>query len=432
MGLRHSFISVICAALVSACGESDPKLVGERIDIRPDMVAPENISKSVGLGAAIPFTSWTHRNGNAAHSVAMPIWTKAPELLFAIDIGEGDSRRARITADPVIANSVVYTLDARARVTATGTGGGAIWTADVTPGADNASDASGGGLAYGDGTLFVTTGFGEITALDAASGQEIWTQDLDAPGTAAPTVFDGLVYVVARNGTAWALNADTGRIAWQLDATATIASFGGGAGVAVNKDIAIFPFPSGEIIGTFPKGGLRRWSNVISGERLGRVSGLINDISSDPVISGNRAYVGNLGGQLAALSLADGERIWTAAEGALGPVWPAGNAVFFVNDLNELVRLDAADGGSVWRVQLPQTGEKKFGRKPVTFAHYGPILAGGRLVVTSTDGKLRMFDPASGASVGTLDIPGGAATAPAVANGALFVVSKEGQLLSFR
>uniref|UniRef100_A0AAN0M6J3 Uncharacterized protein n=1 Tax=Yoonia rhodophyticola TaxID=3137370 RepID=A0AAN0M6J3_9RHOB len=31
-------------------------------------------------------------------------------------IGEGDSRRARITADPVVAGGVIYTLDARATV----------------------------------------------------------------------------------------------------------------------------------------------------------------------------------------------------------------------------------------------------------------------------------------------------------------------------
>ena len=45
---------------------------------------------------------------------------------------------------------------------------------------------------------------------------------------------------------------------------------------------------------------------------------------------------------------------------------------------------------------------------------------------------VRMYDPASGALVGTSPIPGGAASGPVLAQGLLFVVSGQGQLLAFR
>ena len=64
--------------------------------------------------------------------------------------------------------------------------------------------------------------------------------------------------------------------------------------------------------------------------------------------------------------------------------------------------------------------------------HYGPVLAGGKLYVASSDGYLRVFDPASGALIGTAEIPGGAAAAPAVAGQTLYVVSHDGQLIAFR
>uniref|UniRef100_UPI0040486DA5 outer membrane protein assembly factor BamB family protein n=1 Tax=Yoonia sp. TaxID=2212373 RepID=UPI0040486DA5 len=299
-----------------------------------------------------------------------------------------------------------------------------------TPGRDRATDASGGGVSVAGGRVFVTTGFGELTALDAATGRALWTQDLDAPGTSAPTILGDLVYVVARNSTAWALDVNTGRTEWQISGTPSVANFGGGAGVAVNDDIALFPFSSGEVVATVPKGGTRRWSTVVSGERSGQAATVVSDISADPVISGDRAYVGNFGGQLAALDLAKGERIWTAREGAMGPVWPAGNAVFLVNDLNQLVRLNAATGAPVWRVDLPQTEQSN--RKRVKAANYGPILAGGRLIVASSLGNLLHYDPTSGALIATTPIAGGAATNPVVAGGTLYVISKEGQLLAFR
>ncbi len=418
--------------LLTACGERDVILPGERFDIRDTAQAFENTSKPVNFASARTNADWTHRNGAADHAMHHPALGSTLSRFLTAEIGEGDSRRARITADPVVSGDVIYTLDARARVTATSISGAQVWAADVTPGSDGASDASGGGLAIEGGRVYVTTGFGELTVLDATSGAEIWTQDLDAPGTSAPTVADGLVYVVAKNGTAYALDVNDGRIQWQTAGLAATASFGGGAGVAVNGDVAVIPFSSGQVIGAFPKGGLQRWSTNVAGARPGQAMAAFGDISADPVLSNGRAYVGNLGGQLVAIDLSDGEQIWSANDGAISPVWPAGNALFFVNDLNQLVRVDAGTGTAVWRIDLPKFGDEKVIKRRSQVAHYGPILAGGRLIVASSDGNLRSFDPASGQLIGATPIPGGAASTPAVAGGALYVVSKTGQLLGFR
>ncbi|MFZ1340137.1 MAG: PQQ-binding-like beta-propeller repeat protein [Paracoccaceae bacterium] len=75
--------------------------------------------------------------------------------------------------------------------------------------------------------------------------------------------------------------------------------------------------------------------------------------------------------------------------------------------------------------------EKVKKRKAIT-AHYGPVLAGGRLWVASSDGKLSGFSPTDGSLVYQTDIPGGAASQPAVAGGVLYVVSGKGQVVAFR
>ena len=431
MTVKSIFLAGLVAALATGCGERDVKLVGERIDIRA-ATAFENQARPLNLAAARNNADWTHRNGGADHQITHPALGTNLRQIFSVNIGQGDGRRARITSEPVVSGGVIYTLDAGARVTATATSGAPVWATDVTPGSDNAGDASGGGVSVASGMVFVTTGFGELTALDAATGREVWTQDLNAPGTSAPTVRDGLVYVVARNSMAWALDITTGRIQWQLTGAPSVANFGGGAGVAVNGDIAVFPFPSGEVKATFPQGGTSRWETSISGERVGRASALITDIAGDPVIADGRVYVGNFGGQLAALDAFSGDRIWTAAEGVQGPVWPAGNAVFLINDLNDLVRLNAATGDPVWRATLPTTALESSRRQSAVAAHYGPILAGGRLIVASSDGLLRQFDPVSGALTGTTQIADGAASSPVVAGGTLYVISKTGQLVAFR
>ena len=429
----HFRLSAVCAfALLLGCGETDVILPGERFDIRPQQNIV-NQSAPIALPGQVANASWTHRNGNASHQISHPALSSTPQLLFATSIGEGDSLRARITADPVVSNGVIYTLDALASVTATSLSGARLWSVNLTPGSDGALDASGGGVAVAGGRVFVTTGFGEVVMLDAASGGEIWTQDLDAPGVSAPTVFGDLAYIVGRDGTGWALEADSGRIRWQLTATPALGVFAGGAGVAADSNIAIFPFPSGEVIATFPEGGLQRWSTVVSGARSGSAAATISDIAGDPVIRGNDVYIGSFAGQIVKLDVSNGDRIWTAQEGAISPVWPVGNAVFALNDLNELVRLNDSDGTPVWKVQLPGLLEAGFfGGSNEVVAHYGPVLAGGRLIVASSDGLIRQFDPVSGALVGSIPIEGGAATNPVVAGQTLYVVSKTGQLHAFR
>jgi outer membrane protein assembly factor BamB len=425
-------IAALSLVVLAACGEDDVILPGERFDIRQQPVSV-NQSAPINLSATQVNPQWTHRNGNPSHSIAHPALGGNLASAFVVNIGEGDSAAARITSHPVVAGGVVYTIDARALVTATTVNGTQLWQRDLTPSRDGRGDASGGGISVSGGQVFVTTGFGEITAMDASTGAVAWVQDLDAPASAAPTVRGDLVYVVARDSTAWALNSANGRISWQQSGVPSTANFGGGASPATRGDYVVFPFPSGEVLATYPLGGIPRWSTVVSGDRLGSASAVINDIAGDPVISGNRVYIGNFGGRTVAINLSDGARLWTAAEGAISPVWPVGNAVFLINDINELVRLNADSGAPVWRVALPSFEEDENTRSQKrVFTHYGPVLAGGRLIVTSSDGAIRQFDPTSGALVAQIDLPGGAASGPVIANETLYVLSKTGQLHALR
>ena len=65
------------------------------------------------------------------------------------------------------------------------------------------------------------------------------------------------------------------------------------------------------------------------------------------------------------------------------------------------MRLDAVDrrGDLVGRSALFHQGRSRASVEAI-YAHYGPVLAGGRLVVASSDGVLRFFSPTDGALVG--------------------------------
>lgn len=425
-------------ALVAACADKEEILPGERLELRAlqqDGAAAPAVNRALPLAipAATSNADWTHRGGTATHRLGNAALRTDLSPLWSVGIGAGETRRSRITADPVVAGGRVFTMDAQAGVGATATTGAPLWQKDLTPGfVRNPQIAGGGGLAYGEGRLFVTTGFGTLVALDPVSGAELWTQRVDAPFAGPPTVMDGIVYAVARDASAWAIDTRNGRVLWTLPGTPSATGVMGGASPAVESRLAIFPFSSGDMVATLRKSGVRVWGGSVVGQRLGRAYTAVNDISGDPVIAGNTFYAGNAAGRVAAFTTATGERLWTAREGAMGPVVPVGNAVFLVSDAGQLVRLDAASGERVWAVDLPHYTETKEKKRNAIHVHYGPVLAGGRLIVASSDGVIRSFDPVSGALVGTQALPGGAASAPVVAGGTLYVVARNGQLHAFR
>jgi polyvinyl alcohol dehydrogenase (cytochrome) len=54
-----------------------------------------------------------------------------------------------------------------------------------------------------------------LIALDADSGDEIWTRD-DIGGSSSPTVADGVVFALGGDPTLWAVDADTGEDVWSV------------------------------------------------------------------------------------------------------------------------------------------------------------------------------------------------------------------------
>lgn len=438
---RATFALLAAATFLIACSEPDVILPGKRESIRSVLQDGETVAlaaetedapRAISLPSAQSNTEWTQGIGSPSFRVAHPALSASPQRVWTANIGTGDSRRHRITADPIVAGGLIYTLDAKALVTATSTSGDTVWQQDITPYRDDAGAATGGGISYKDGRLYVSLGYGALVALDAATGNELWRQNLEGTGSGQPTAFGDLVYVTSGDDTGWALRAEDGRIEWQLSASPDVNNVLGAPAPAVSDDLAIFAFGSGEIQAVFRRGGLRRWDASALGQRFARALGAVGDVTGEPVISGNRVFIGNQSGRIVALNVDSGAREWTAREGAVGPVVPAGDSIFAISELGELLRLDASDGTRIWGTQMPHFVKDRPKRRAEIFAHHGPLLAGGRIHVASNDGLLRSFDPESGALVNTVEIPAGATSAPVVAGGVLYVVSTNGQLHAFR
>ena len=439
-GVKGILAGVMLAMILSACSSDEDILPGERIGIRPDSRQGVDGGVEIDGGPAggiqefemPPVRSniaWTHINSVPTHfgsHVSLPAQLSHS---WSVGIGSGNAKRLRLSSEPVVADGRIFTLDSSAGARAFDLDGKLLWQVDLSPSQEAANEVTGGGLAYGDNTLVATTGFGEVIALDPASGEVRWRHRLDAAVSSAPSINNGLVVVVGRDDEAVGLSLSEGRIQWRQFGAGDSSGILGGGSPAIADQLVVLPFASGEVIAVLPETGVSVWSSTVSGGRRGLSRSRIGAISGDPVVGPEAVYVGNQAGKLVALDSRTGLINWSVDDGTFGPVWPAGTSVFVVTDRANLKSLSDADGSERWSVQLPEFDDPE--DREGVYVHFGPVLAGGRLLVAGSDGFLRSFDPGTGEMLSSMELPGQAASRPAIANGVMYLLTADGELHAF-
>ena len=132
------------------------------------------------------------------------------------------------------------------------------------------------------------------------------------------------------------------------------------------------------------------------------------------------------------LKIESGERNWTAPYGSSGNFWIADRSLFFISDTNKLVRLEINTGKTVWLTELPSLSQKRILQSEKNIQHYGPIIAGNQLIVVSSDGYFRFYDPETGEQKSKLKTKASATVNPIVVNETLYLITQDGKLRAFR
>ncbi|MEC7764176.1 MAG: PQQ-binding-like beta-propeller repeat protein [Pseudomonadota bacterium] len=448
--IRKGWIALTLMGAVAVLGACDREVIfqGERENVYapdPEIVGADaaaafaraqaesetNVTRAVALPGMSSLGSWTQVAANAQNNAPHVAFSSSPQVIFNTDFGQGSSRKFKVTAEPVVAGGQVFVMDAQLSVASLTTGGERLWSTDLTPPGERPGQASGGGLAYANGMVLASTGYGELVALDAGSGAVRWRQDLGASGSGAPTVSGNTAYVMSTANVAYAVNISNGRLEWRLPGTPQAPGVIGASSPAVSGNTVVMPFSLESLVGVDANRGEPTWVVPVKGKRTGRAYSVLSEITGAPVVNGSMIYAGTIAGGSVGLTT-NGQIRWTALEGAAGPMVVAGGSLFMVGDEMELVRLDAATGERVWGVPLPGYDKSNPRRFKSIYPSYGPTLAGGRLWVASGDRMLRAFDPASGALVNSVELPAGAASRPVIVGGIAYIASDKGTLMALR
>jgi len=424
-----------CDTISGIFDSSDtPKLPGKRVSVlavEQKLKVDKNLaSVKVTLPEPVTNKDWSQIGGNPAHNMGnlalgadlKPVWTA--------DAGEGPQSHLLYTGTPIVADGKIFVLDTQAEVTALDAQTGKqLWRVRISP-EDARTDTLGGGIAFGAGKVYVAGGYPEIQALDAGNGGLVWRRQLTAPPRSAVTYASDRIYVTTLDNQTQVLNADDGTTVWSHAGLPQSEGVLGQATPAVDPTITVIPYSSGEIFALRLETGRMAWQDNLVSIRHTNALWSLTDISTPPVIDHGIVYSVSQGGRFVAIDERSGARVWQHEVGSSNMPWVAGDYVFLLDNTNELVCISREKGGIRWIAQL-QTHEDMEKRKHPVYWQ-GPILAGGRLILTNSLGQIVEASPEDGRVLTTTAASDIVDVAPIVADGTLYILSNDGVLTAYR
>ncbi|MEE2654399.1 MAG: PQQ-binding-like beta-propeller repeat protein [Pseudomonadota bacterium] len=426
------FVMVGCSGWYGA--SPDKPLSGKRISIlslekslKPD---PKLSVLDVSLPRPLKNKNWPQAGGNPSHVMHHLAASGDLEELWSVSIGDGSGSNVQLITSPIIANNRIYTMDVEANVRALDLETGrTIWRVNV---ADNEEEnrSSGGGLAVASGKLFVTTGFAQVMALSLKSGELLWRRVLNGPVRTPPTVFKGRVFAVTISNTFYALNESNGKTLWTHIGIAETAGLLGGAAPAAEGSVIVGSFSSGEVFAFRHENGRIIWSDVLTAIRQSSPLSKLAHIRGRPVIDSGRVIVTSNSGRTVSIDLRTGDRIWEKKVGSGDSPWVAGQFIYLLSSLGELICLEKIRGGVRWVSQLPKYEDEKNQEGPLFWT--GPILAGNRLLVGSSHKEVWSVSPYTGKFLGRIKLSAPIYIPPIVANNTVYILSDDARLVAFR
>jgi len=440
--VRKIFILAAAVALLGGCDtvkswfaeEKIPPLPGERISVllHEQTLMPDSTVADVRIVLPPPTvnSNWPQAGGYANHAMHHIGAAEKLARAWGVDIGEGVDDSRRFVSSPIAAKGGVFAMDTGTNVSAfVAKTGERLWEAELTPEEEDDGHI-GGGLAYENGRVVVTTGFSQVIALDAASGAEIWRRALGSPMRTPPTLRGGRVFTVTVDNKLNVLDAANGDTLWTHVGVAEISSILGGGSPAVDSGVVVVPYSSGELVALKVENGRVLWKDSLSAVRRTDVVSTLSHIRGRPIIDRGRVIAISHGGLMVAIDLRSGRRLWDKEIGGLESPWVVGDYIYVMSNDGELICLSRNDGRIYWVRQLPRWEDVKNKRGPLLWS--GPILVSDRLIVAGTKGEALAISPYSGQILSKVTMPSNVSVAPIAANGTVYFLSDNAELVAYR
>lgn len=275
-----------------------------------------------------------------------------------------------------------------------------------------------GGVGAGAGYVLLGTTLGEVIAVSAADGSEVWRSRVDAEVLSAPVAGGGLVFAQTMDGRLVALDAGTGETRWNFVNQVPVLTLRGTSTPVYSNDVVYTGFSNGKITALRAETGELIWEHrVMLPEGRSELDRLV-DIDGSPLLLGPVVYAVAYQGKLKALRRRDGAMLWEHDVSSFLDLGEGYGQVYVVSDDDVVTAIDQQSAEVAW---TQDAMKRRKLTSPVAFSNY--------VVVGDDQGYLHVMAQSDGRFVGRRKLDGdGLRSDPVVVDGTLYVLGNSGSL----
>lgn len=394
------------------------------------------------VAALLPGCAWLKRvNPFASNDVARPapLMEFSPEAEFETlwrgTAGAGIGQRFN-RLRPAIVDDRIYVADAYGLVQARDRDNGEVlWQKRVDfpeteplntlafwYGADDGGSFVSGGVHADPYAVFVGTVRGDLIALRADDGAELWRTELSSEVLAPANSDESRVYVATADGRLRALSRSDGSRIWSHDTQVPVLSLRGTAHPVLRQGFVFQGFANGRLVTLRGDSGQLVWESAV-GTPSGRSElERMADVDSAPLLTQTGLFANNYQGVVKSLRPQDGSTIWERPVSSHQPLAEGYGQVYAVDEQGVIHAFDANTGNVAWE-------QEGLLRRGVT----GAATTGGFLLVADDQGYLHAFAQSDGRPMARVRVErGGVRNVPVIAGGNIYVLGNGGRLVAYR
>ena len=275
------------------------------------------------------------------------------------------------------------------------------------------------GVGHDGRSAAVVTTNNELVVLQA--GKELWRQRLGAPSYTAPLVAGARVFVLGADRSVSAFDGASGRRLWTQTRTGEpLVLRQPGVLMAVGDTLVVGL--GARLVGMNPLNGTSRWELPMASPRDTNDVERLVDLVTGVARQGDNVCVRSFQATVGCVDAARGALLWTK---------PAAGALGLSGDAELLLGVEFDDTLIAWR---RNDGERAWSSQALRYRRLtAPLLLGAGLVVGDEDGRLHFLARADGALQTRIETDGSPiATTPVLAGNTLVVVTRNGRVLGLR
>lgn len=354
------------------------------------------------------------------------------QKIWSTRIGDG-AGRSGVRLQPAFADGKLYLISTDGKLEAldAATGktlwkqstrvGGGIWPFKHKKPGQDARYA--GGPAISGNLLVVGTLDGHVYGMDAATGKQLWSAEVDDEVISPPAIDAGVVYVRTNSGNVYALDANSGERKWAYDqGNVPLLSLRGNGPLLAAHGVVMFGTDDGNVVSLRADTGAIQWKLPIT-KGLGRSDiQKLNDADDSLQLDNNILYATAYHGELTAIDAAQGQLAWSRAFSSYVGVGVADKELVGVDDDSLVWAFSKDGGGDMWKQDALQY-------------HWltAPAIQDKYAVVGGIDGYVHWLDLSDGKLAARVRLSRDAIRARPVVNGdTVYVEDVKGHVAAYR